>query len=201
MRLKVFCIGVTVFNNLAWLLYAILTKDYYLFFTAAVGFNLGVFYTVSSLTLLSKSKSLSDSDIYFRLEALLMSGSIFFCCMGMYVGITLTEFEMELAKSIVAYVGVTLCTAYYASPCTVIAHILKTKNSSTLYAPMVCANLANSILWLLYGLSLGDVFVYGPNVFGISLSVLQLFLICVYNNSPPKDEIISDDQEERSLLL
>ena len=183
------------------MLYAVMTKDYYLFFTAAVGFILGLYYTVTSLTLLSQSKSLSDSSVYFWMETILVCGAIFFSAMSMYIGITLTDSETELAKTIVAYIGVTLCTVYYASPCTVIAQIIKTKNSSTLYAPMVCANGANAILWLVYGLALDDVFVYGPNVFGILLSVFQLFLVFVYNNSPPKDEAVSGDMEDRSLLL
>lgn len=174
----------TVLNCFAWMVYAVQIKDYYIFVTNFPGFVLGLFYSISALSLISQGKTQADANVYFWLENMLIGGAIYFCFLSMYVGITLDETETAYGKRLVAYSGILCCIAYYAAPCTTISRVLKTKNSSSLNPPMIIANLSNATLWLVYGYStLNDIFVYGPNLVGVVLSALQIVLIWSFRST------------------
>ena len=166
------------------MLYAAMIKDYYIFAANFPGFILGLFYSFSSLVVLSQSKSQSDSVMYSRLENLILVGSTYFCFLSMHVGITLDASQAEYGRNLVAYSGIVCCTCYYAAPCTDIAQILRTKNASSLYPPMLIANGANASLWMTYGyFTLKDSFVYGPNFVAVVLVCFQFSLVCIYGRT------------------
>lgn len=60
------------------------------------------------------------------------------------------------------------------------ATVIRTRNASSIPVAMSLASLASSIVWLLFGITLGDVFIILPNVCGIVLSTLQLSLVARY---------------------
>jgi solute carrier family 50 protein (sugar transporter) len=185
------------------MVYAIMTQDYYLFLANFPGFVLGLFYSISSLVLLSQEKSTSDATVYFRLESMLVFGSAYYGLIAMYVGITMDKSDEEFGKSIFAWSGIICAITYYAAPCTAVADIIRTQNSSSLHAPMILANAANASLWLIYGyFALDDAYVYGPNLVGVSFAIFQLVLIGMYVNVPSK--VLHDNPfhiEEKSAFV
>ena len=62
-----------------------------------------------------------------------------------------------------------------------IKSVLKRKDASSIYAPMTLAQCANCGLWTAYGyLAIGDIFVWGPNLTGLLLGLVQLTLKLVF---------------------
>lgn len=178
--------GITVLNCYAWMLYAAMIKDYYIFASNFPGFVLGLFYSISSLVLLSQGKSSSEGTTYFWLESILIYGAVYFGLVSMYVGISLDDTQTDFGRSIVAYSGIACAISYYAAPCTTIVHIIRTRSASSLHPPMLLANAANASLWLIYGyFTLNDAFVYGPNLIGLLLTAFQLCLVCIYGGGLP----------------
>jgi len=71
-----------------------------------------------------------------------------------------------------------------ASPLSTIQKVVATKDSASIYAPMTVAQCVNSGLWSVYGFfGAKDVFVWGPNVTGLGLGLLQLLLKLVFPSS------------------
>lgn len=80
---------------------------------------------------------------------------------------------------------------YYTAPLSTAIHVIRVRDSSSLYAPMILLNLLNACLWFFYGL-LGDnnnIIIWCPNLVGILLSVAQLVLLILYSNRLKKTDI------------
>lgn len=73
---------------------------------------------------------------------------------------------------------------YYGSPLSSVLAVLRLKSSASLHRAMITANLANTSLWVAYGLVVADYWVYVPNALGAALAVSQLLLCAVYPAAP-----------------
>lgn len=62
------------------------------------------------------------------------------------------------------------------SPLSTIRTVLRTKNSQTILGLMTAAQCVNTGLWTVYGLAVHDHFVWGPNIIGLGLGLIQLTL-------------------------
>ena len=70
-----------------------------------------------------------------------------------------------------------ICVVLFASPLSTIASVLKTGNSESILAPLTLAQIANTLMWTVYGVfAAKDVFVWGPNGAGLGLGLIQLAL-------------------------
>ena len=57
---------------------------------------------------------------------------------------------------------------------------LRERDSASIYAPLTLAQVANCATWTGYGFAIGDLWVWGPNLTGLILGLLQLALKLVY---------------------
>ncbi len=73
---------------------------------------------------------------------------------------------------------------YYGSPLSSALAVVRLKSSASLHRPMITANLANTSLWVAYGLVVADYWVYVPNALGAALAASQLLLCAVYPAAP-----------------
>ena len=55
---------------------------------------------------------------------------------------------------------------FYASPLSNLVAVVKTRDASSIYAPLSVISVINGSLWTIYGLFIQDYFVMGPNAFG-----------------------------------
>jgi len=67
-----------------------------------------------------------------------------------------------------------------ATPLTTIRTIIRTKNSRTIMGALTAAQCVNTGLWTAYGLAVNDYFVWGPNIIGLGLGLIQLALKILY---------------------
>ena len=65
----------------------------------------------------------------------------------------------------------------FASPLSTIAEVLKTRDASSILAPLTLSQVANCALWTAYGIfAARDIFVWVPNGTGLVLGLIQLAL-------------------------
>jgi len=73
-----------------------------------------------------------------------------------------------------------------ASPLSMIRSVVKTKNSRSILGSLTAAQCVNTGLWTTYGFAVNDYFVWGPNIIGLGLGLMQLALKILY---PSKSEL------------
>ena len=144
--------GITVINCIAWVTYGCMKRDLYLFFANGSGLVLGFFYCLSVLPYLNRDESatIEEKRLKMGVEVLVVGGVAFWAMIAMIVFIILDPtqtHDVMTGQTIVSSFGVVCGLSYYASPLTTMVEVIKIKDSSSLYAPMILMNLATAFLW------------------------------------------------------
>ena len=72
-----------------------------------------------------------------------------------------------------------------ASPLSSMRSVISKRDASSIYAPMTAAQCVNCMLWTVYGsVAAHNVFVWGPNLIGLLLGLMQLALKLCYPSRP-----------------
>ena len=183
--------GVTVLNCIGWTGYGIMRRDYFIFFSNSSGLVLGLFYSLSALSIMYRpSMGKDERQAHSYLEALVISAFVMWLGVFLIVGIAASGMSKEQDfsnGSLVGYLGSVCGLIYYSAPLSVMRKVVETRDSGSLYAPTIVANMGNALMWVIYGwFAVHDPIVYGPNLFGLLISAVQLGLIAVY----PKKEVL-----------
>jgi uncharacterized protein with PQ loop repeat len=94
----------------------------------------------------------------------------------------------------VGYISSSFAIAYYAAPLATMLQVIKTKDSSSLYLPMILINCTNGLLWSSYGfIALHDINVYGPNVIGVILSSIQILMTFIFPKKAKVEKVVGWD--------
>lgn len=100
------------------------------------------------------------------------------------MGYGTTASGSDKSTFLVGMFGDVFALLYYSAPLSTAYNVILTKDSSSLYVPMILLNTGNAFLWFFYGL-LGDdnnIVIWFPNLVGIILSFMQLSLVFLYKN-------------------
>ncbi|KAK7353775.1 hypothetical protein VNO80_19227 [Phaseolus coccineus] len=90
---------------------------------------------------------------------------------------------------LLGWICVVFATSVFAAPLSIIRVVIRTKSVEFLPFPLSMLLLLSAIMWLLYGISLKDIYVTLPNVVGLTFGVIQIVLYAMYrNNKTLKDE-------------
>ncbi|KAL9313971.1 hypothetical protein ACSQ67_019423 [Phaseolus vulgaris] len=90
---------------------------------------------------------------------------------------------------LLGWICVVFATSVFAAPLSIIRVVIRTKSVEFLPFPLSMLLLLSAIMWLLYGISLKDIYVTLPNVVGLTFGVIQIVLYMMYrNNKTLKDE-------------
>lgn len=170
-------------NCVAYTTYGMLRQDWYIFCANFTGLCLAVFYSLVALTLLSKSSEKRDIDRVQIVIGVLVFGLFFFSILGMSASMIYND--RGPAATLFGMTGCVFSIMYYVAPLSTAMKVISTKDASSFYAPMICLNLANALLWLFYGfIAISQPAVWAPNMVGAALSIFQLFLTVIYRNPP-----------------
>ncbi|KAL2584552.1 hypothetical protein AAZV13_14G135400 [Glycine max] len=109
-------------------------------------------------------------------------------------------------KLLVGSIGLAVSIALYASPLVAMKKVIQTKSVEFMPLPLSLSSLLASLLWMTYGLLIGDIFVAGPNVVGTPLGILQIVLYCKYwkkivTEEPNKVELQKGNTEKVDLEI
>lgn len=188
-----------VLNCIGWTMYGCMTRDYFIFWSNGTGMTLGFFYCMTSMTLLAKSRQ-DESLPYVVSEYFLVLG-IFFWAIVAFLAAIVFEASPAIGLNIVGGISAGLSLAYYIVPLSSIVKICKERDSSSLYGPMLCANLANSLLWFIYGFfALNAAFVWAPNLIGMLFAFSQLSVL-LFIPAKSARSILGDTDTQNSRSL
>ncbi|XP_012269476.1 sugar transporter SWEET1 [Athalia rosae] len=151
-----------------WLLYGILIKDSLIIVVNIFGVSLQLCYTITFI-LFSIRKSLPLKQ--------LMAAVIFVALAYTY---GLREADGELARQRIGLLSCSLTIMFFASPLTMLRHVIRVQNAATLPFPIILMSLIVCFQWVLYGYVLDDAFIKIPNLLGCILSAFQLSLFIIY---------------------
>ena len=181
--------NVVVANCLAYTMYSILKQDYFIFFSNFFGILISVSCILTTLMLLSKeTPNKFESSLRDLVEYLFVGTLAFWLVILLFVGLVLNG-GGGVSDSLVGTLAVICSIAYYAAPLSTMARVIRKKDASSLYLPLVLVNLVNAVLWFVYGLAgINDIYVWLPNVLGIALALSQVGLVIWYGSSPQKVE-------------
>ncbi len=179
-------IQVAFLNCISYMLYGSLNGDPFVMASVTLGLPINYFALSSAFGILGKSGKVADNTTSWRLDCVVLGGIAAWIVVAFVIGAILPhvvadEQKANVATSIVGFTACATCMIYYISPLTVLMEIVREKDAAGLYLPMIIMNLITSISWSAYGfIYIGDVVVYGPNLFAVLLSTAQLTLKCVY---------------------
>ena len=130
----------------------------------------------------NKKQSSSSASALSRHETVLMSMA------GLWIalGTILTFFDAMGLESKVLMVGsVTNCilVTFYGAPLSTIFQVLKEKHTASIHIPTMILNTLTSLFWCVYGIAIGDFFLYVPNGLGSSFGVVQIVLCVTFPRS------------------
>jgi len=178
--------------------YSVLLKDYFLWFSNMPGLCLAVFYALMAITILARSNLTQDHKRMNIMIGVLIFGFFLFSILGFAAGLAWVgqDNERKMAASLIGNTGMCFSIMYYFAPLSTAMTVIRTRNSSSLYAPMLALNLANALLWMCYGLAIGQAAVSIPNILGTIVSGGLLILSFVI----PKKEKVPEEPKENAAF-
>ncbi|KAJ3044804.1 hypothetical protein HDV00_000681 [Rhizophlyctis rosea] len=170
----------TACNATAWVIYALLVKDYFIFVTNILGTLLGTYNTFWTFHYASAStQSRMVTTWLFMTAVIYIGGMISFIVLPDHVAN-----GVAIAKTLMGAISTFVLLGLYSSPLLTLYTVVKQRNSETISYPLAIASLVNGALWFVYGLAVGDYFVWVPNGIGAILAVVQIVLKVVFR--PPE---------------
>lgn len=85
---------------------------------------------------------------------------------------------------------------FYGAPLSTIFTVIKTRNSVSIHKWTLMTNTANGAFWGVYGLARLDPFIYVPNLLGVFLGVVQIFLILTFPRKTKNEDPSLKQSEE-----
>lgn len=125
-----------------------------------------------------KSASLLSSDKIRRqniwsLWSLLFGASVIFPVVLVVFASVPDQSSRQLISGILA---IAFNAMFMASPLSALWTILETRDGRHIYLPLSFTGLLNASFWSVYGFILTDPFIYGPNMFGVLVTLVQIAL-------------------------
>ncbi|XP_031787499.1 recombination activating gene 1 activating protein 1 isoform X1 [Nasonia vitripennis] len=96
--------------------------------------------------------------------------------------------DQDLVTKRVGFISCALTILFFASPMTLLAHVIRVKSAESLPFPVIMASFITSCQWFLYGCLIDDLFIQTPNLLGCVLSAFQLALFIVFPNRKANDQ-------------
>lgn len=171
---------VVLLNCIGWTIYSILKQDYFIFFSNGTGIVIGIFTCMSTIFILSKEKATEkEENQRSTMEAMVLFAVIFWVIVGLFVGIVYPG--SSAGTEVVGVFVDIIAISYYAVPLATLAQIIRTRDASSLYLPLIAINAINTFAWTAYGaVGTHDITMWLPNGLGLVLSLIQLCIIFYY---------------------
>ncbi|XP_057440193.1 bidirectional sugar transporter N3-like [Lotus japonicus] len=178
-----------LFSAMLWIFYAyVKTGEMLLITINAFGCVIETIYLAIYVTYCSKKSRISTLRMIILLN---------FIGLGSIVVLTNILAKGEGRVKLLGWICVVFATSVFAAPLSIMRTVIRTKSVEFLPFPLSLLLLISAILWLLYGISLKDIYVTLPNVVGLAFGMIQMILYAIYrNNVPVKDEKLPEHKGE-----
>ncbi|KAG7389818.1 hypothetical protein PHYBOEH_007213 [Phytophthora boehmeriae] len=159
-----------------WMIYGYVTDDIFpLLATYLVGELLAACYVAVHFRY-TKSRAYTVKAIVFALV---------FTAVGTTYAVLgregVTNQNLSTVGNIMGWITAAGSFLLYTSPFETIKRVLKTKSSASIPIALCCAGFVSNSLWILYGLVVNDLFVFGLGVFCTTLPLVQITLYLLFN--------------------
>eukprot|EP00614_Pseudopedinella_elastica_P003184 CAMPEP_0172588468 /NCGR_PEP_ID=MMETSP1068-20121228/7370_1 /TAXON_ID=35684 /ORGANISM="Pseudopedinella elastica, Strain CCMP716" /LENGTH=238 /DNA_ID=CAMNT_0013383803 /DNA_START=277 /DNA_END=993 /DNA_ORIENTATION=- len=151
----------------AWTVFALATKNPYIFLSNGPGVLIGIFLFLSGMRLGSRAQR-------DQLESFALGSGVLMLGSGAAMGVFGSESNLG------ALLANCLSILFYLSPIPVLREALRTRSARALQMPMAATSLVNSALWTAYGLNGGGLKIIVPSCLGLAVSSLQLGLLFAF---------------------
>uniref|UniRef100_A0A0G4GG14 Bidirectional sugar transporter SWEET n=1 Tax=Chromera velia CCMP2878 TaxID=1169474 RepID=A0A0G4GG14_9ALVE len=155
----------------AWVVYSCSVADVFLFLASVPGTLFCVFYIVTGSSVCSKAERL---EVVATLVVLLGVFSI----LGI-VG-AVQKFSVATFQMVWGWTANISLALFYLSPLKEMWEVVASRDASGIYFLLALAEGTYGAAWMVYGLAIGDRFVWVPNSAGAVIGFLQLLLAFVF---------------------
>jgi len=157
-------------STLVWCIYGARLEDLPVFMCNIIGLAATTFNTTTVLRLCR------DEGVAVRLEIVTISG-VLMAAAAVLTTMTSVLIEDEKVKTqILGYLAIAVCVVMFASPVAETVKAVRSGDTSKISMPLAAAQLINGILWMVYGMSQGNVVISGPNAAGAALALASVLV-------------------------
>lgn len=192
-------------STISWMCYSLVVANGFIVASNLPGAVASFAFVAISLPLIPTE----DTSARRNVTIVLSGGAAALLALWTYFVFAKVEHE-RLVFLLGAFASV-ICVLMFASPLSTVREVVATANAASIYGPLTATQCTNCAMWTVYGLSIGDVWVYGPNGTGLALGLAQLLLKVLYpsiateprarkDQHPSDDDGASDDTSEAVLL-
>ncbi|KAL1526476.1 hypothetical protein AB1Y20_015186 [Prymnesium parvum] len=167
-----------VISTFSWVCYALSKPDVFITLSNAPGCLVSLWYVTSILPLIPREAESARVQV----QATILVGAL---CLLTLASFLVLAHETPAARSFsFGLFGSFVCILLFASPLSTVSEVLSTRNAASIYAPLTAAQVINCATWTIYGFTIGDIWVWGPNSTGLGLGLLQLMLKLSFPSTP-----------------
>ena len=188
----------TLSNCILWCYYSKITGgDIYIFSGNIFGIGLSLLYTLSASRLLGMTairrahfeepgseafhrviREADASNYNFLITLIIPASAVVVTSVIFFFDLFMSSEHLQATRQEAVGALATACAmCYFILPSYTMLTVIRTQNAASISLPMVMCNTLNCLGWAVYGLAaLDDGWVYGPNLAGLALAVLQLVM-------------------------
>ena len=169
-------VAMTVISSWAWLQYGLSVSDAYIVAGNLPALTAAVYGLLLMLPLMHEAE---HAPALRMVVGVVVAGCFLTFCLWTYL--IFAAFEPRERSSILGSYATVIFVVLAASPLSSMKTVIATRDASSIYAPMTAAQCVNCMLWTVYGMSAAhNIFVWGPNLTGLILGLMQLALKSIY---------------------
>ena len=169
-------VAMTVLSSWAWLQYGLSVPDPWVVAGNLPALTAAVYGLLQMLPLMHEAEHMPALRM---VVTIFVSGCFLTFCLWAYLIFSAVE-SSERSSTLGTYATV-IFVVLAASPLSSMRTVIATRDASSIYAPMTAAQCVNCMLWTVYGLiAAHNIFVWGPNLAGLVLGLMQLALKLFY---------------------
>jgi len=173
-------VAMTVLSSWAWLQYGLSVPDPYIVAGNLPALTAAVYGLMQMLPLMHE---VGHARELRTVVGMFVAGCFITFCLWSYLIFAHVDGN-ERSSSLGSFATV-IFIVLAASPLSSMSTVIATRDASSIYAPMTAAQCVNCMLWTVYGLAAAhNVFVWGPNLTGLSLGLMQLTLKLCFPSTP-----------------
>ena len=165
-------VAMTVLSSWAWLQYGLSVPDPYIVAGNLPALTAAVYGLLMMLPLMHEKAHARALRLVVRI---FVGGCLVTFCLWSYLIFAKVE-NSERSSTLGSY-ATFIFIVLAASPLSSMQSVIAERDATSIYAPMTVAQCVNCMLWTVYGLAAAhNVFVWGPNLTGLVLGLMQLAL-------------------------
>ena len=182
-------------GQLGWTIYGVYKRDYWIFFSSSIPLVFAAVLCSTAIHLLEREgHTAKEEKVRIRVEMILFASGILWLFLTLITGIAMPVELKDQANTVIGAFCVTSSLVFYAAPLLNMVEIVRTKDSTSLYAPAILINLVNCILWFFYGLmGVYAVIIWFPNILGACICIVELLMCARY---PAKSHQMKSQKEQ-----